>query len=292
MGLVDKFKSMFKSDKLDVDERFSLLNTAVSGTMSSVFMAKERDSERVFGLKLCDMEKLEAFESRFKGLNKPTEGDIAIKLKHARIVDTFEHGTTTKGLRYLLMEYLDGPGLNAVIHARDSILDGRRVNLIRQMAESLDYLHHQDYIHRDVCPANFICATDMTSLKLIDFGLTLPATPEFMRPGNRTGKPIYHAPEISRRRTTDQRVDIFALGVAAYQICTFETPWPVSENPAMSALVYDATPPRDIFIFRPMLNPTLGHAIMQCIRPNPAERPQTMSEFIRMIFGAKSDDRV
>lgn len=291
MGIVDKFKSLFKSDKLDVEERFSLLNTAVSGTMSSVYMAKERNSDRIFGLKLCDSEKLDAFESRFKGLNKPTEGEIAIKLKHPRIVETFEHGTTTKGLRYLLMEYLDGPGLNAVIHARDSILDGRRMNLIKQMAEALDYLHRQEYIHRDVCPRNFICSTDMTSLKLIDFGLTLPATPEFMRPGNRTGTPIYHAPEISRRRVTDQRVDVFALGVAAYQICTFETPWPVSENPAMSALVYDTMPPRDIFSFRPKLNPILGTAIMQCLRPNPGDRPQSMGEFLRMIFSVKADDQ-
>ena len=246
---------------------------------------------RVFGLKLCDTEKLEAFESRFKGLNKPTEGEIAIKLKHPRIVETFEHGTTTKGLRYLLMEFLDGPGLNAVIHSRDSMLEGRLVPLIRQMAEALDYLHRQNYIHRDICPRNFICSSDLTSLKLIDFGLTLPATPDFMRPGNRTGTPIYHAPEISRRRPTDKRVDLFALGVAAYQVCTFETPWPVYENPAMSALAYDTTPPRDIFALRPKLNRELGEAIMKCLRPNPVERPQDPGEFLRMIFGAKSDDQ-
>jgi serine/threonine-protein kinase len=130
----------------------------------------------------------------------------------------------------------------------------------------------------------------MSSLKLIDFGLTVPATPDFMRPGNRTGTPIYHAPEISRRRTTDKRVDIFALGVTAYQLCTFETPWPVSENPAMSALAYDATPPRNILAIRPSLNRDLGEAIMRCLRPNPADRPQDMGEFLRMIFGVKSDD--
>lgn len=290
MGIVDKFKAMFKSEKLDVDERFSLLNTAVSGTMSSVFMAKERDSDRVFGLKLCKMDMLEAFEARFKGLNKPTEGEIAVKLKHPHIVETYEHGTTTKGQRFLLMEYIDGPGLNAVIHSRDSILRGRRLNLIRQMAEALNYLHQQEFIHRDVCPRNFICMTDMSNLKLIDFGLTVPATPEFMRPGNRTGTPIYHAPEISRRRTTDQRVDMFALGVTAYQLCTFELPWPISENPAMSALAYDTTPPRSIFEYNPKLNKVLGDSIMKCILPNPADRPQNMGEFLRMLFGVKSDE--
>jgi len=61
-----------------------------------------------------------------------------------------------------------------------------------------------------------------------DFRVNGSATPDFMRPGNRTGTPIYHAPEISRRRTTDLRVDVFALGITAYQLCTFESPWPVS----------------------------------------------------------------
>lgn len=291
MGLVDKFKAMFKSDKLDVDARFSLLNTAVSGTMSSVYMAKERETGRIYGLKLCDMEKLAAFESRFKGLHKPTEGEIAVKLKHPRIVETLEHGVTTKGQRYLLMEYLDGPGLNALINNRDSILEGRRLNLLRQMAEALQYLHKQGYIHRDVCPRNFICSRDISSLKLIDFGLTVPATPDFMRPGNRTGTPIYHAPEISRRRTTDLRVDVFALGITAYQLCTFESPWPVSENPAMTALAYDTTQPRDIFSLRPTLNQTLGRSVMQCIHPNPAERPQDMGDLLRLLFPAKSDNQ-
>ena len=291
MGFVDKLKAIFKSDKLDVDARFSLLSTAVSGTMSSVYMAKERDTGKVFGLKLCDMEKLEAFESRFKGMNKPTEGEIAVQLKHPNIVETLEHGVTTKGQRYLLMEYLDGPGLNAVIHAQDSLLEGKRIGLIRQMAEAIDYLHKQQYIHRDICPRNFIATLDLTSLKLIDFGLTVPATPEFMRPGNRTGTPIYHAPEVTRRRQTDQRLDVFALGITAYQLCTFETPWPISENPAMSALAYDTTPPRDIFAIRPRLHPILGKAIMQCILPNPADRPQTMGDLLRLLFPVKSDDR-
>lgn len=291
MGFVSKLTSLWKSDKLNVESRFTLLNTAVSGTMSSVYMAKEISTGKVYGLKLCDMEKLAAFESRFKGMNKPTEGEIAVRFKHPRVVETFEHGITTKGQRYLLMEYLDGPGLNALVNNRDSILDGRRLLLLRQMAEALEYLHNLEYIHRDVCPRNFICSKDISSLKLIDFGLTMPATPEFTRPGNRTGNPIFHAPEISRRRTTDLRVDVFALGVTAFQLCTFEYPWPVSENPAVSALAYDTTPPRDIFSLRPQLNEALGRAIMACLKPNPGDRPQTMGEFLRLLFAAKSDDR-
>jgi serine/threonine-protein kinase len=290
MGLVDKFKSLFKSDKLDVESRFVLSPQSISGTMSSFFMARDRQSGEVVGLKLCDPEKLEQFESRFKGMNKPTEGEIAVKMKHPHIVDTREHGVTTKGLRYLMMEYLAGPGLHALIHARDTILEGKRAQLVRQMADALDYVHRAEFIHRDVCPRNFICTADASSLKLIDFGLTVPAKPDFMKPGNRTGTPVYHAPEISRRRQTDQRVDIFALGVTAYQVCTCELPWLVTDKPAVSALAYDTTPPHDILEYRPTLNRTLASAIMQCLRPNPADRPQTLSEFLRLIFSVKRDD--
>jgi serine/threonine protein kinase len=291
MGLVDKFKTLFKSEKkLDVESRFELLREAVSGTMSSVYMAKDRETDKIVGLKICDQKMLEQFESRFKGLNKPTEGEIAFRMKHPHIVETFQHGTTTKGLRYLLMEFVEGPGLHALIHTRDSVLEGKRVELIRQMADALDYVHRAEFIHRDVCPRNFIASPDATSVKLIDFGLTVPATPDFMKPGNRTGTAIYHAPEISRRRTTDQRVDIFALGVAAYQLCTFELPWPVSDKPAMSALAYDTTTPKNVLEYRPTLNPLLAKAIMQCLLPNPADRPQTMGEVLRMIFSVKQDD--
>ena len=205
---------------------------------------RDKRSGNIVGLKIADPEKTDAFESRFKGLGKPSEGEIAGALKHPHIVQTLEHGLTTKGLRYVVMEYLPGSGLHTLIHTRDPLLDGKRVDLIRQMAEALDCVHRAEFIHRDICPRNFICCPDASSLKLIDFGLTLPASKNFMQPGNRTGTPIYMAPEISRRRPTDQRVDLFSLGVSAYHLCTFDLPWPVGQNPAVSALRYDTDPPR------------------------------------------------
>ena len=62
-------------------------------------------------------------------------------------------------------------------------------------------------------------------VKLIDFGLTIPNKPEFCKPGNRTGTTNYLAPELIRRMTTDHRVDLFALGVTAYEVFTHTLPW-------------------------------------------------------------------
>jgi serine/threonine-protein kinase len=257
--------------------------------MSNFYMARDRRSGEVFGLKIGDREKVEAFEARFKSLNKPSEGEIASSLKHPHIVQTFEHGVTTKGLRYVLMEYLAGPGLHTLINTHDADLERHRLGLIRQMAEAIDFVHRAEYIHRDICPRNFICSADAQTLKLIDFGLTLPATKAFMQPGNRTGTPIYMAPEISRRRTTDQRVDIFALGMSAYHMLTYEFPWPIGENPAMSALRYDTDPPRSILDLRRGMNPELAAAVMKCLEANPNRRPQNASDFLHLIRGVETE---
>jgi serine/threonine-protein kinase len=203
-------------------------------------------------------------------------------MKHPHIVQTFEYGTTTKGLRFVIMEYLKGPGLHVLINNQDSLLDGKRLTIIRQMAEAIEYVHRAEYVHRDICPRNFIYVPEAQIVKLIDFGLSLPATKNFMQPGNRTGTPIYMAPEISRRRWTDQRVDLFALGVSAYQLCTFDFPWPVGENPAVSALRYDTDPPREILELRPDLRPELAAAIMKCLAANPNQRPESATDFLQM----------
>ncbi len=224
MGLLGSLKSLMAS-KLDVAKRFELQREAISGTMSAFHMARDKQSGKIVGLKLLDPEKTAAFEARFKGLKKPSEGEIGQAIHHPRVVETLEFGVTTTGLHYIVLEFLDGPGLNSVIIARDRRLEGRRVDLLRQAAESLRAVHQAGYIHHDICPRNFVCSQDLKSLKLIDFGLTIPATPDFLKPGNRTGTPNYMPPEVIHRRKNDLRLDIFSFGATAFELCTFELPW-------------------------------------------------------------------
>jgi serine/threonine-protein kinase len=290
MNIFNKVKAFFQTDKVDISERFETMREAVSGTMSNFYLAKDRTTGKLVGLKIGDREKVGAFEARFVGLKKPPEGEIAMGMKHPLIVETYEYGLTTKGLRYIVMEYVHGSGMQMLLHNRDPILVGKRVKLIRQMAEAIDYVHKSGYIHRDICPRNFICAVDAESLKLIDFGLTLPAKKEFMQPGNRTGTPLYMAPEVVRRRWTDQRLDIFSLGVTAYQLCTYELPWPSADATGKAALAHDTQPPTDILELRPTLNKTLAKAIMQCMAVDPDKRPQSAEELLKMIRNVKNDD--
>jgi eukaryotic-like serine/threonine-protein kinase len=286
-----KLQSLFTSDaKIDVSQRYEIIRDAISGTMSNFHQARDVRTGKVVGLKLLDREKTAAFESRFKGLNKPSEGKIATSLKHPRIVETYEFGETKAGQSYIVMEFVPGAGMNLLIPAKDPILDGNRLSLIRQMLEAIDAVHKAGYIHRDICPRNFIVSPDGTSLKLIDFGLTVPAEPPYMQPGNRTGTPLYMAPEIVRRRNTDQRVDIFAFGVTAFYLLAGEHPWPSSDTTGKAALQHDTAAPARLEELRPTVNRTLAKVVHQCLAPLPHHRPASAEAILKALRNVSHED--
>src|SRR5262245_34920210 len=120
MSFLDKLKSYFEktnkstraSKVLDVPTRFEILREAITGTMSNFHVVREISSGKTYGLKLLDIEKTNQLESRFKGLKKPSEGEIAVKMKHPLIVETVEYGVTKTGQQYLLMEYVKGVNMH------------------------------------------------------------------------------------------------------------------------------------------------------------------------------------
>ena len=290
MPLKDTFKSLLGGGggKLNVKSRFELLREAISGTMSKVYMARDRKEDRIVALKILDPEKTAFLEGRFKGLKKPTEGEIAVQFEHPYIVKTYEHGLTTDGSQYLVMEYLRGAGLNSVLVMRDDPLAGRRLSLIRQAAEALKAVHEAGYIHRDVCPRNLLFTDDGQVMKLTDFGLTVPSKGAFLLPGNRTGTPNYMAPELVRRRSTSQTLDVFAFGVTIYEMCTGELPW-MSGDTGQAAMTHD-TAPTPIKSYRPQIHPTLAGAIHDCLIADPSKRCVSMEAFLKAIEGLESED--
>ena len=294
MGFLDRFKRRSSSStgrtRVHIERRFEIIRTAVSGSMSNFYMARDRESGDVVGLKVAAPEKNKLFESRFKALKKPTEGAIAMEIEHPFVVKTIEYGTTRDREGYIVMEYIQGPGLHNMIYNKDPILEGKRLNLIRQMAEALGAVHDAGFIHRDVCPRNYICSPDSKSIKLFDFGLTLPDRHSFHQPGNRTGTPLYMAPEVIRRKWTDRRLDIFSLGVTLYELCTFTLPWPKTETTGLAALAHDTDKPKEILEFKPDLNQKIADAIMKCISAAADDRFSTIPEFLAAIQDCQHDN--
>jgi serine/threonine protein kinase len=284
VGLFSWFQSKPKSNlpKVDVRRRFDLLNRTGQGSMSKVWRARDKSLGRMVCLKLLDKEKTAKFESRFVGLNKPREGAICTSLRHKNIVQTMEYGITTEGEPYLVMELVDGMGLNFLIETKSPQLEGKRVSIMAQMADALEYLHKQGYLHRDICPRNAMVTKDGV-LKLIDFGLAIPNRPEFRKPGNRTGTTNYLAPELIRRSMTDHRVDLFALGLTAYEVYTGTLPWEKAESlqTLLSHMNSAGKNPREIC---PKMDKQTAQFLMKAIERDPARRFQTAADFREAIL--------
>ena len=292
MGILDNLKKALggSSSRIDVEGRFHRTRTAFTGTMANFFVAKDREhNDRMVGVKVLDPEKSELFESRFKGLGKPSEGEIAMQMSHPKVVETFEVGTSTKGQPVLIMEYIGGPSLqNIIVQKQEEHVTGKRLRMIRDMAEALRYVHQKEFIHRDICPRNFICTPGNELTKLIDFGLSVPATAPFKAPGNRTGTPLYMSPEIVRRRPTDKRVDVFSLGVTCFCLITFEHPWQNDTLNGRAALHHDTSPPKAIESICPRVDPKVGKAVMQALHPDVEQRTPSVEHFLRAIEGVSS----
>jgi serine/threonine protein kinase len=260
----------------DISKRFDLLGRTGQGSMSKVWRARDKNIGRVVCLKVLDREKTAKFEARFPGLKRPTEGAVMMMLRHPNVVKTYEHGLTTKGEPYIVMELIEGMGLNFLVETRSPALKGKRADILCQVATGLEYIHSQKFLHRDICPRNVMVTNDGV-VKIIDFGLTVPYTPQFCKPGNRTGTPNYLAPELIKRTTTDHRVDLFALGVTAYETFTNNLPWERSES-LMTLMSHMNSPGKDPREFVPDMDKDLAELLIKAIKRDPSERFQTASE--------------
>ncbi|NOZ39533.1 MAG: serine/threonine protein kinase [Planctomycetes bacterium] len=290
MGISSFFKSILEGGKVDISRRYEFLREATSGTMSDFFMARDRETDQIVGLKILDKKKHDQLEMRFRGLDKPAEGEIAISFDHPRIVTTHGYGQTSKGEQFIVMEFLEGPGLNSLIIGRSEMLNGNRLALMRHAAESLLVVHEAGYIHRDICPRNYVCSKDASSLKLIDFGLSVPALPQFMQPGIRTGTPNYMAPEVVRRKSTDHRLDIFSFGASMYEMFAFELPWQRGSGDGLAAMSHGQSTPPSLTKYYPKVHPAIDQVIAKCLIPEPENRLQSMKEVLSTIAPLKHED--
>ena len=281
MGLGDFFGSLFGgSGKVDLWKRFERMRESTSGTMSTFYKVRDLKTGEILGLKVVDDAKAAPVEARYKSLGKQTEGEIGKQISGPNIVQIKEWGTATTGDPFIVQEFIEGSLLHSLISAKKQFTPAERLDLVRQAATAIAAVHDAGFVHRDICPRNFILQPD-GRLVLIDFGLTVPDKPAFLQPGNRVGTPNYMAPEVVRRRQADKRLDIFSFGITAYEICTGQSPWPKGSS-GKAAMAHD-TPPNDIREGWPEIPSPLATAIMACLSAEPDRRPESMARFLTAI---------
>ena len=287
MSLFDKKRTKKKGLKrVDLSKRFHLIGQIGQGSMSTVWKAEDHMTHRRVAVKILDPEKTRRYESRFEGLKKPSEGEIALTLNHQNIVHTHETGLTTNDEVYLAMDYVDGSGLSLAVDLQGDLMKRHRLRFMIQIGDALAYMHQHGWIYRDLCPRNVLLTEDH-HVRLIDFGLVVPDRPEFRRAGNRTGTASYMAPELILRRPTDQRLDIFSYAVTCFELYTKRQPW-------QAAITLDAVvqhinrEPLQITDAEPKIDSQIAQVIMKGLERDPDDRWQTVSEMVTRFREAEA----
>ncbi len=266
-----------KLKKSNIKSRFQIIGEAGQGSMSKVYRAIDNDSGRLVCLKIQDRAKTEAHIERASLAGRPHEGVIGAQIRHRNVVKTLDYGISTKKEHFLTMEFIEGVSLNSIRESRSRDLEAK-VDLLLQAAEGLAATHAQGFIHHDFGPKNVLVTKDEVA-KVIDFGLAVPNTPQFRKPGNRTGTLQYMAPELMRREPTDERIDIFSWGLMAFELLTDRIPYDAKDQMALMRLRMN-TDPIDISLIAPDLDLDLQQVIRKSIARDPRERWSSMTDVI------------
>jgi serine/threonine protein kinase len=204
-----------RRSRVNLQRRFTIQSETAQGTMSRVSRATDSETGRTVCLKIQIREKHVAAAARTGQEVRPEEGEIASQIIHPHVVRTFDYGESTRGEHFVVMEYIEGVSLKFLRETGGLDLPAK-IEVLAQAADGLAAVHAKGFIHHDIGPKNFLVDREH-QVKLIDFGLAVPNTPRFQRPGNRTGTLQYMAPELIRRSTIDERIDIFSFGAMAYE---------------------------------------------------------------------------
>jgi serine/threonine protein kinase len=213
-------------------DRYEILGHIGTGGMGEVFKARARGAhgfEKVVALKRL---RPRWARDRAMAARLIDEARISARLQHANIVQVFDFGRLKDEL-FIVMEYVDGPSLDAILVALENrgewISLAQTLQVIVELARALEYAHRFSgeetvgLVHRDVTPSNILVSRDGI-VKLTDFGIA--AWSELDRPADPAGKPPYMAPEQLRGDPLDGRADLFSLGVTFYRLLTRNHPWP------------------------------------------------------------------
>jgi len=202
---------------------------------------------------------------------------------HEYVINYYEHGKI-EGRPYLLMEYVQGANLKLLIARSDQALADNVAQIIIDMALGLEQVHDSGFIHLDFKPEN-VMVTPNAKVRLIDFDLAQPKPVEPKKmPGN-PGTPGYMSPEHLQHLPLDERADIFAFGVTAYEVLTFAKPFPgdTPDEILRKQVNGELILPREL---NPDIPPAVEKIILKCLERDLKERYPYMSVVVRDLQAA------
>ena len=256
---------------------YKLLEVIAAGGMSTIYTAISRKKE-IVAIKILFphfAEQKDRLQKLFA--EKYVEGEIASSLNHPNVVQTYSYGRI-RHRYYFVMEYINGPNLKDMINKQQEVLRGHKLDIIKQIAEGLKYIHSQGIIHRDICPKNILISQNRDT-KIIDFGLAISKSSRFKGHGVRSGTPSYMAPEQIRALESDERTDIYSFGVTMYEVLAGKPPFGGEDDFArmQQHLVFEPVPLRKRI---PDIPGAIEEIVSRAMQKEPSHRYKSMDSLL------------
>ncbi|MDE6760576.1 MAG: Stk1 family PASTA domain-containing Ser/Thr kinase [Lachnospiraceae bacterium] len=263
---------MFETGMI-IQNRYEIIEEVGSGGMSVVYKAKCHVLNRFVAIKVLKPEFSDdkGFVNKFR-----IEAQSAAGLSHPNIVNVFDVGEEN-GFYYIVMELVEGITLKEYIQQNGRLPYQTALDFIMQITAGIEVAHEHHTIHRDIKPQNIIVSKNGT-LKVTDFGIAKAATSNTIA-SSAMGSVHYISPEQARGGYSDERSDIYSLGITFYEMLTGRVPFE-GENNVTVALMHiqsELIPPREYY---PDIPVGLEKIILKATQKKPERRYLTTNAML------------
>ncbi len=256
-----------------IGDRYEILEKIGTGGMSDVYKAKCHKLNRNVAVKVLKQEFAENanFVSKFK-----VEAQAAAGLMHPNIVNVYDVGEEN-GINYIVMELVEGITLKKYIEKKARLSVKEAVTIAIQIGLGIEAAHNNHIIHRDIKPQNVIISKE-GKVKVTDFGIAKAATSNTIT-SNVMGSVHYTSPEQARGGFSDEKSDIYSLGITLFEMLTGRVPFNGETTVAIAIKqIQEAMPsPRDYVDDIPV---SVEQIVLKCTQKSPDRRYQSMGALI------------
>ncbi len=258
------------------------------GGMSRVFVATDRILGRKIVIKVLSPElTAEVNRGRFR-----REMQVAAQLQHPHIVPLLSAGEQDD-LLYFTMPFIKGESLKTAIEKDGGMSVAEVVRVLYHVSEALDYAHEAGIVHRDIKPANILRSGSYALIT--DFGVAkalnaaMSSSQVMTSTGMAIGTPAYMAPEqLAGDPAADHRIDIYAVGLLAYELLHGKSPYAAATPQRMLAAVLTQDP-KPLIDVEPEVPQALSDLVMRCLAKEPEQRPTTARELLNSLSMFSND---
>jgi serine/threonine protein kinase len=216
--------------------------------------------------------------------NLKHEYEVGKTLDHPSIIKTYDFGTGKDGA-YLVMELFKTPNVKQQLIENIAMLHWRLDKILIECATSIDYMHDNGWVHRDIKADNFL-VNDENHVRLIDFNLTRKVktglSKLFSNKMPVQGTYSYMAPEQIRGVAVDQRADMYSFGCMCYELITGKLPF-TATSPAELLNKHLKVKPQHISVLNKNVHADFADLVTRMLAKEPKDRPDSLKEFIRIL---------